>query len=97
MEAGGVPIKGIERINGRPGDLPTKGAKPLHRYDLYVNGIKYQSRWFDKNGNVLRNRDYVHQDAHKDHYFPHDHKWEWIGNKPIRDKNLTQPDYNKYY
>ena len=73
MGAGGVFNRGVVRLDGRRGDLPTKGAKPNHRYDLYVNGEKVQSRWFDKNGRAIRNRDFNHQDSHHNHTFPHDH------------------------
>lgn len=59
----------IERIDGKRGDLPTSGAKPNSRYDLYVNGEKIQSRWFDSEGNVVRNRDYDHKNAHHNHFF----------------------------
>lgn len=69
MGAGGVPNRTIERVDGKRGDLPTSGAKPNSRYDLYVNGQKVQSRWFDSNGNVIRNRDFNHQDAHNNHDF----------------------------
>ena len=98
MGAGGVPNRTIERVDGKRkrGDLPISGAKPNSRYDLYLEGKKIQSRWFDSNGNVVRNRDFEHQDAHNTHYFPHDHTWEWINNKTIRDKNLTQPDYDSF-
>jgi len=37
MGAGGVTNRTIIRVNGRPGDLSTSGAKPNSRYDLYVN------------------------------------------------------------
>lgn len=40
MGAGGVPNRTIERVDGKRGDLPTSGAKPNSRYDLYVNGQK---------------------------------------------------------
>lgn len=50
MGAGGVPNRTIVKIDGRSGDLPTKGAKPNSRYDLYEYGKKKQSRWFDENG-----------------------------------------------
>ncbi len=77
MGAGGVPNRTIIRVDGRHGDLPGKGLKPNARYDLYVNGEKVQSRWTDKNGVPVRNRDYIHQDAHHNHIFPHDHIWDW--------------------
>lgn len=97
MGAGGVPNRTIERIDGRYGGLPTRSAKPNARYDLYVNGNKVQSRWFDLDARVTRNRDFKHQDAHHNHKFPHDHNWVWVNGKPIRDKNPVEPDYEKYY
>lgn len=97
MGSGGVPNRTIERIDGKRGDLPTRVIKPNSRYDLYVKGKKIQSRWFDKHGKVIRNRDFDHQDAHSTHYFPHDHDWIWINEKPIRIKDLLKPDYEKYF
>lgn len=58
---------------------------------------KIQSRWFDANGKVVRNRDYYHQDSHHNHEFPHDHNWEWENEKPIRNPENFKPDYEKYY
>lgn len=96
MGAGGVPNRTIVRIDGRSGDLPTRGAKPNSRYDLYENGKKIQSRWFDENGNVIRNRDYKHQDAHNNHTFPHDHKWIWNKGFPKRNPDNLEPDYENF-
>lgn len=96
MGSGGVPNRTIVRVDGRSGDLPTSGVKPNSRYDLYVNGRKIQSRWYDGQGKVVRNRDYFHQDK-GNHVFPHDHKWEWFGNTPHRDDYFIDPDYNNYY
>lgn len=96
MGAGGVPNRTIIRINGRPGDLPTSDAKSNSRYDLYVNGEKVQSRWFDVNGNVVRNRDYIHQNAHNIHDFPHDHIWDWGRGYPHRNPENFEPDYGNY-
>ncbi len=96
MGAGGVPNRTCEIIDGRPGDLPICGAKPNSRYDLYVKGKRYQSRWYDSEGRVVRNRDYQHQDNNNSHYFPHDHVWNWIQDRAIRDKNFVLPDYVKF-
>ncbi len=93
MGAGGVPNRTLVKVDGRSGDLPTSGAKPNSRYDLYVNGVKIQSRWFDKNGKVVRNRDFWHQDSHHNHEFPHDHNWIWINNSAIRIPENLSPDY----
>ena len=76
--------------------MPTKGAKPNSRYDLYENGKLRQSRWFDNKGNVVRNRDYFHQDPLNNHTFPHDHEWDWTKDIPRLPENL-QADYDKYY
>ena len=62
----------------------------------YVNGKKVQSRWFDHEGKVIRNRDYDHQDAHHTHIFPHDHDWVWKDNRPIRDTQWVDPDFIRY-
>jgi hypothetical protein len=97
MGAGGVPNRTIVRIDGRHGDLPTSGAKPNSRYDLYVNGSLVQRRWFDENGNVTRNRDFSHQNAHNNHEFPHDHEWSWNEGFPNRIKDNLSPDYETYY
>ena len=50
MGAGGIPSGGIVIVNGRRGDLPIVSSHINSRYDLYVNGVKVQSRWFDANG-----------------------------------------------
>ena len=96
MGSGGVPNRTIERIDGKRGALPTSGAKPNARYDLYVNGERIQSRWFDSNGKVVRNRDYDHQDAHNNHTFPHDHVWSWEKGFPKRNRDNLEPDYDDY-
>lgn len=96
MGAGGVPNRTVEIIDGRNGDLPTRGAKPNSRYDLYVNDEKIQSRWFNEEGNVVRNRDFKHQNAHNNHFFPHDHIWIWRNGRPMRVKDNLKPDYKNY-
>ena len=97
MGSGGVPNRSIERIDGRRGDLPTSGAVPNSRYDLYVDGERVQSRWFDSNGDVMRNRDYNHQNPRNDHKFPHDHNWKWDDGSPNRIPENLEPDYNIYF
>ena len=92
MGAGGVPNRTVIKVIGVRGDLPVKGAKPNSRYDLHVDGEKVQSRWFDAFGNVVRNRDYFHQDAHNNHTFPHDHVWEWVEGVPHRNPENFEPD-----
>lgn len=97
MGAGGVPNRTVEIIDGRSGDLPTSGAKPNSRYDLYENGRKKQSRWFDDKGRVIRNRDFFHQNPHNNHNFPHDHIWNWDDRGPHRNSENLTPDYDLYY
>lgn len=96
MGSGGVPNRTIERIDGKRGDLPTRVIKPNSRYDLYVDGEKIQSRWFDESGNVIRNRDYDHQDSHHNHEFPHDHNWKWENEIPRRSPENLKPNYEKF-
>ena len=55
MGGGGVPSGGVTPVYGRRGDLP-KSGKPNSRADLYVDGKKVQSRWYDHEGRVIRNR-----------------------------------------
>ncbi len=97
MGAGGVPNRAVVKIYGRSGDLPTEGAVPNSRYDLFVDDEHIQSRWFDGNGNVIRNRDFIHQDIHHNHFFPHDHNWEWVNGRLRRIKDPLPPDYLNYY
>ncbi|MCI9459037.1 MAG: hypothetical protein HFJ21_01070 [Clostridia bacterium] len=71
MGAGGIPSGGVSKIYGRLGSLPRFGAKPNSRIDLYnENGVRIQSRWYDSNGIVFRNRDYTDTA-----YGVHDHLW----------------------
>ena len=96
MGGGGVPSGGVTIKYGKRGDLDTEFT-PNSRQDLYVNGKKVQSRWFDHEGKVIRNRDHDHQDAHNNHKFPHDHNWIWINGIPKRGKEGLQPDYINYF
>lgn len=96
MGAGGIPNRSVEIVNGRFGDLPTVSVKPNSRMDLYVNGIRVQSRWYDSECRVVRNRDYIHQNPHRNHFFPHDHVWEWVCDCPIRGVTFIEPDYDNY-
>lgn len=98
MGAGGVPNRGIERVDGRRGDLPVMGgAEPRSRQDLYVDDKLVQSRWFDDEGRAERNRDYEHQDPKNDHTFPHDHDWSWEKGYPERIPENLDPDYDNYF
>ena len=107
MSSGGLPSGGVTKVYGKRGDLPIDHAKPNSRYDLYVKGKRVQSRWYDHNGNAVRNRDFDHQDAHHNHKFPHDHIWKDKGKyidrhgrireKLIRDEDdWVDPDETKY-
>lgn len=97
MGAGGVPNRTVEKVIGRSGDLPARAAKPNSRWDLYTyEGDLIQSRWFDENGNAIRNRDYKHQNVFLNHKFPHDHSWEWINGNPKRSSNPLDPDYEHF-
>ena len=95
MGGGGVPSGGVTVKHGRRGELDTDTV-PNSRQDLYVNGKRVQSRWFDYEGKVIRNRDYDHQDAHHNHEFPHDHDWVWKNGHPIRNTQWVEPDYIRY-
>ena len=94
MGGGGVPSGGVTIMNGRHGGLPKTG-KANSRADLYVNGKRKQSRWYDHNGKAIRNRDYFHQDGDHTHTFPHDHPWDWSKRSP-RSPNGISPDYENY-
>lgn len=96
MGGGGVPSGGVMSVHGKRGDLPTSG-KPNSRADLYVGEKKVQSRWYDHEGRVIRNRDYDHQNSHHNHEFPHDHNWTWINGIPKRGKEGLQPDHINYF
>lgn len=106
MGAGGIPSGGVFKFYGRSGDLPTKDSHINSRWDLYENGKKKQSRWFDSNGLVIRNRDYFHQNAHENHTFPHDHLWYHKGmhidrhgnwsERLVREIEPIEPDYLNY-
>ena len=99
MGGGGATSGGtyVKIIHGKRGDLDTHVETPNTRYDLYVDGVKVQSRWYDFKGDAIRNRDYQHQDAHHNHTFPHDHAWIWENGRPHRIEDNLQPDYENYY
>lgn len=84
MGGGGAMSGGTYVVNGRYGDLPVKNAKPNSRYDLYVNDVLVQSRFFDYDGKAAYNKDYYHQDEHSNHEFPHVHIWTWENGIPRR-------------
>lgn len=96
MGAGGVPNRSVKIVYGRPGSLIIRDAVPNSRTDLYYAGKRIQSRWYDFNGDVIRNRDYFHQDAHNNHEFPHDHTWTWKDGRAFRSKEYYEPDYKNF-
>ena len=96
MGGGGVPSGGVYVIHGRSGDLPYIVTHINSRYDLFVNGKRIQSRWYNPQGKAIRNRDYIHGNGGNNHFFPHDHNWSWGKNSP-RDKEALPPDYEKFY
>ena len=58
MGSGGLPSGGVTKMYGRVGSLPRFGAKANSRIDLYIrDGKRVQSRWYDHNGIVIRNRE----------------------------------------
>lgn len=89
MGAGGVPNRGVEIVYDR--NLKKVG-KPNIRVDKYKNGEKIQSRWYDKDGRAIRNRDYKHSGNMN---FPHDHKWDWSKEDP-RGKEHLDPDFDNF-
>lgn len=67
-----------------------KEHTPYTRVDLYKNGVLHQSRWFDKNGLPIRNRDYTeHGNSTRHPIVPHDHLWK----NGVRDTIAIEPDY----
>lgn len=84
MGGGGEMSGGTYVVNGRYGDFPVRNAKPNSRYDLYVNGVLVQSRFFDYEGKATYNKDYHHQDSHSNHEFPHTHSWTWKNGIPYQ-------------
>lgn len=93
MGAGGVTNRGVYISYERR--LESEGV-PNSRVDRLKNGVRVQSRWYDKDGKADRNRDYEHNDTMKSHFFPHDHLWQWRNGRAYRGKELIIPDYEKY-
>ena len=96
MGGGGVPSGGVTIVKISEQRSLKPIGKPNSRVDLYVNGTRKQSRWYDHRGKAIRNRDYFHQDGDHTHIFPHDHDWVWKGGRPIRDTQWVYPDYIRY-
>ncbi len=63
------------------------------RIDYYdeKTGELLQQRWFGPNGYAIWDRDWKHGDAHHNHFFPHDHSWDWSKKVP-RDKKFQKPN-----
>ena len=76
MGGGGATSGGTYVIVRVEGNHLDKFGKPNSRYDVYLNGKKHRSRWYDHEGKAIRNRDYSHQ-AKEGTPFPHDHPWDW--------------------
>ena len=96
MGAGGMPSGGVVIVHSEHQGLPSKTEHINSRYDLYVDGKRKQSRWYDSNGLAVRNRDYFHENPKGDHKFPHDHKWERVNGRPKRISTNLDPDYINY-
>lgn len=94
MGAGGIPSRGESIRFERRLNATDKPNSKVDRYNQ--NGILVQSRWYDGNGKAVRNRDYIHQNAHDNHFFPHDHSWTWNGNRGTRNHEPLLPDYENY-
>lgn len=94
MGAGGVPNRTVEVSYERRLE-PT--GKPNTRVDRHSprDGKKLQSRWYDKNGHAIRNRDYTSNNGKTD--IPHDHVWDWSKGKGERGETHLEPDYDNYY
>ncbi len=96
MGAGGLPSGGVLKVDSEHKGLLKKVEHINSRYDLYVDGRRKQSRWYDSNGVVVRNRDYFHSDPKGDHKFPHDHRWEQVNGNTVRISTNLDPDYEHY-
>ena len=55
-----------------PNSLPTTGEPNSKNILNNPDGTKKQERWYDSDGNAIRDRDYNHSGNMK---FPHDHEW----------------------
>ena len=72
-------------VNGRSGDLP-KTSTPNSSQDLYVDGELYQRRFYDGDGNMIKDIDFTHGGLPGIHQFPHEHYWDWTDGDPSRSK-----------
>ncbi|MDF9825384.1 hypothetical protein M2475_001839 [Breznakia sp. PF5-3] len=64
-------------------NLDTKG-EPNSSTDLYDKNTKelLQRRFYDENGNVIKDIDFKHNDPNNNHIFPHEHYLDWTKNPP---------------
>ena len=69
----------------RSGEFP-KTSTPNSSQDLYNKGTGelLQRRFYDSNGNMIKDIDFLHGDGSGVHTFPHEHYWEWVNGIPIR-------------
>ena len=95
MGAGGSSSGGVHITYARNLKITDKPNSRSDRYDKDSMTL-IQSRWYDEKGRAVRNRDYVHQNAHANHFFPHDHNWNWTDDKGLRGKEPLLPDYENY-
>jgi len=57
-------------------------STPNSRQDLYVDGELWQRRYYDGNGNMIKDIDFIHNNSGEmQHTFPHEHYWNNIGGK----------------
>lgn len=92
MGSGGVPNRGVDVTYEKKLKITGKPNSRIDRYNS--NDEKVQSRWYDKSGNAIRNRDYGHGGSHE---FPHDHSWDWSSGKGTRGTEHLIPDYDNYF
>ncbi len=67
--------RNIKKVNNQP---------PNSRIDYYdeETGDLLQQRWFGPDGIAIWDRDWDHKDPNNNHYFPHDHSWDFSKKKP---------------
>ncbi len=86
MGSGGVTNHGTNNTEERS---LKKTGKPNSKVQRYRYGKLVQERWYDNNGNAIRNRDYSHSGPYP---FPHDHIWE----DGERGTEHLSPDYENF-
>ena len=71
-------------------NLPTTGQEPWSwQIEPNPDGSPKQKRWYDGNGDAMRDRDYNHSGNME---FPHDHVWK--NGKRSKEHESPSPDYN---